>query len=457
MYLAMWIERSKRIPIALTIAGSDSGGGAGIEADLKTFSAVGVHGTVALTTVTSQNSTGVVAVHPIPGEHIFSQIEAVAVDMGIDAAKTGMLFSSEIINVVAEAVDKFGFPLVVDPVMIAKSGAPLLRDDAINALIDRVLPRAMVITPNRFEAERISGVKIRGLSDAEKAAKEISLLGAEAVVVKGGHLEGKNSADILYYKGNIWRFSLPRLESSNTHGTGCSFSAAITGYLARGIGIVDAVKKAKELVYYSIKYGLQVGKGVGSVNPLAMLYLESEKYKVISTLWKAYKSLRNIEGISLVIPECRTNFVYALPEAEDIESVAGFPGRITVIDGEIYAASYPQYGGSSHVARMVLTALKFDPSTRSAINLRYDDELIRRADAKGLCVSSFERAREPREISSVEGRSLSWGVEHAIKVAGRVPDIIYDYGGMGKEPMIRVLGKTPFDVLDKIRLILGVK
>jgi hydroxymethylpyrimidine/phosphomethylpyrimidine kinase len=450
----MWIDRSKRIPIALTIAGSDSGGGAGIEADLKTFSAVGVHGTVALTTVTSQNSTGVFAVHPIPEEHISSQIEAVAVDMGIDAAKTGMLFSREIIDTVAESVDKFGFPLVVDPVMIAKSGAPLLKDDAVDALIERILPRARVVTPNRFEAERITGIKVRSLLDAENAAKEISQLGVEAVVVKGGHLEGDESVDILYYRGRIWRFRLPRLETDNTHGTGCSFSAAIAGYIARGMDIVKAVEKAKQLVHYSIKYGLPVGKGVGSVNPLAILYLESEKYNVLSTLWEAYKALRNIKGVSRVIPECRTNFVYALPEAEDIDSVAGFPGRITVVDDQLYAVSYPHYGASSHVARIVLTALRFDPTIRSAINLRYDEKLIEKAREKGLLLSMFDRSLEPRHISRVEGRSLSWGVEYAIKAAHRVPDIIYDTGAVGKEPMIRVLGRTPFDIVDKIRLLL---
>lgn len=450
-----WIDRSKKIPVALTIAGSDSGGGAGIEADLKTFSAVGVHGTVAITALTAQNSTGVYDVHPVPREHIFRQIEAVATDMGVDAAKTGMLFSDEIIGIVSKAIDKFNFPVVVDPVMIAKSGSPLLKENAINTLIDRIIPLAKVITPNRFEAERISGIKIKSILDAEKSAKEISKLGVDAVVVKGGHLENGDSIDILYYNGKVYRFSMPRLESKNTHGTGCSFSAAIAAYIARGNDIVDAVKNAKELVFYSIKYGLPVGKGVGSVNPLAILYLESEKYSVLSDLWYAYYKLKSLDKVSKIIPECRSNFVYALPEAEEVKDIAGFPGRITVVNGELYAPSYPRFGGSTHVARIVLTAMKFDSGVRSAINIRYDEELIKRARNVKLSVSNFDRGREPKEIKEIEGRSLLWGVEYAIKSAGEVPDIIYDRGDIGKEPMIRILGKNPMDVVNKVRLLLS--
>lgn len=449
-----WIVRHGKIPVALTIAGSDSGGGAGIQADLKTFAAVGVHGTVAITALTAQNSTGVYDVHPVPPQHVYKQIEVVVSDMDVKVAKTGMLFSSNIIKVVAKAIDDFKLKVVVDPVMIAKSGAPLLKDEAMSDLINEIIPRATVVTPNRFEAEKISGMKIRNLSDAEVVAKEISRLGVQAVVIKGGHIDDVESTDVIYYNNRIWRFSLPRLISKNTHGTGCSFSAAIAGYMARGYDIVDSIKMAKELVYNAIKFGLPVGKGVGSVNPLAMLYRDSERLIVLDVLWKAYNLLKDINNIKEIVPECRINFVYALPDATDIDDVAGFPGRITVLNGKLYALSYPKFGASHHVARIVLTAMKHDPNCRSAINIKYDDDLIKKAAERGLRVAKFDRKLEPKDIKVVEGKSLSWGVDTAIKSMGFVPDIIYDVGDFGKEPMIRILGRDPVDVVKKVlRLI----
>ncbi|MGC8975235.1 MAG: bifunctional hydroxymethylpyrimidine kinase/phosphomethylpyrimidine kinase, partial [Thermoprotei archaeon] len=185
--------------VAVTIAGSDSGGGAGIEADLKTFASLGVHGTVALTSVTAQNTYEVTAIHDIPPEVVYEQIRVVAEDIGIDAGKTGMLSNSNIIRSVARAVKEFSFPLVVDPVMVAKSGARLLREDAVDALKRELLPHAKVVTPNKAEAEVLSGIEIRSLEDSKLAAKKISEeYSCEAVVVKGGHLESNEAVDVLY-------------------------------------------------------------------------------------------------------------------------------------------------------------------------------------------------------------------------------------------------------------------
>ena len=269
----VWLNTKGRIPVALTIAGSDSGGGAGIEADLKTFAALGVHGTVALTAITAQNTTSVTGVQAITPELIEKQIEAVVEDLGVDAAKTGMLYESKIIEVVAKAVSKYGFPLVVDPVMIAKSGAPLLKEEARETLINTLLPLAKVVTPNIPEAEVISGIKIRSIDDMKKAAKLISKTGVEAVVVKGGHMEDKYSVDILYYKGNYYTFSEPRILTKNTHGTGCSFSAAIAACLAKNMDILESVKEAKKLIQAAIRYSINIGAGHGPVNPMALLYL----------------------------------------------------------------------------------------------------------------------------------------------------------------------------------------
>ena len=189
-------EKTKsKIPVALTIAGSDSGGGAGIQADLKTFAALGVHGASAITSITAQNTQSVISVEDLSPRIIREQIRAVAGDLGIDAAKTGMLHTEEIIKTVASEVSNFEFPLVVDPVMVSKSGLPLLEPQAVDALKNYLLPKTTVVTPNRFEAEKLSGITIKSLEDAKIAAEKISGMGPKAVVVKGGHLEGKDAVD----------------------------------------------------------------------------------------------------------------------------------------------------------------------------------------------------------------------------------------------------------------------
>lgn len=207
------IEKVKsKIPVAITIAGSDSGGGAGIQADLKTFAAMGVHGTTAITSITAQNTQTVTGVVNLDAEIIKKQIQAVAEDIGLDAGKTGMLYTKEIIKAVAFEVSKYQFPLVVDPVMVAKSGALLLKPEAMNTLKTHLLPRATLVTPNKFEAERLTNRIIGKLDDAKTAAKEISEMGPEAVVVKGGHLNPHYAVDVLYYKDKYEIFETPRLD-----------------------------------------------------------------------------------------------------------------------------------------------------------------------------------------------------------------------------------------------------
>lgn len=272
------IKQDDKIPTALTIAGSDSGGGAGIQADLKSFAAVGVHGTSAITSITAQNTTEVRGTQDVNPDIIKKQIEAVVDDIGIDTAKTGMLHTSTIIKVVSETLEKYQFPVVIDPVMVAKSGATLLKEEAIGAL-KKLIPKATVITPNRAEAEKLTGMKINTLGDAKKVARKLATFGCRSVVVKGGHLQAEKAVDILYLRDNkeMRVFERPMLEKTTDHGTGCSFSASIAGYLAKDFSIPKAVRKAKDLVWMAIKYGLPLGKGHGPVNPLALLYKEKGK------------------------------------------------------------------------------------------------------------------------------------------------------------------------------------
>lgn len=256
------------VPVALTIAGSDSGGGAGIQADLKTFEAFGVWGTSAVTGVTAQNTLGVQDALVLPASLVDAQIESVAMDLGVSAAKTGMLGNAAVIEAVAAAVSRHEIsPLVVDPVLVTTHGEMLLEKTAVGALCDLLLPICAIVTPNLPEAEALVGHPVEGLKGMVAAAEEIARRGPKAVLVKGGHLEGADSTDVLWAGGEVLLLDGPRIPRRNTHGTGCTLSAAVCAQLAVGRGIVEACKSAKEFVTASIVGGLDLGAGVGPVNP----------------------------------------------------------------------------------------------------------------------------------------------------------------------------------------------
>jgi hydroxymethylpyrimidine/phosphomethylpyrimidine kinase len=257
-----------RPPVALTIAGSDSGGGAGIQADLKTFAAFGVHGTSALTAVTAQNTLGVSGFVELPLDLIARQIDDVVADLAPAAAKTGMLASPEIVEVVAAAVERHGLTaLVVDPVMVAKGGARLLRDEAVAALRTRLVPLAAVVTPNLPEAEVLLDRSIASRREREQAARDLVALGCRAAVVKGGHARD-DADDVLFADGEVTWLPGERIETGNTHGSGCAFSAAIAAGLARGMDLDEAVRDAKGFITGAIRHALEVGHGHGPVNPM---------------------------------------------------------------------------------------------------------------------------------------------------------------------------------------------
>ncbi len=436
----------QRIPVAMTIAGSDSGGGAGIQADLKTFAIMGVHGTSTITSITAQNTREVRAIHDIPPDIVVSQIEAVADDIGVDAAKTGMLSNSNIIRAVAKTIDKYSFPLVVDPVMVAKSGARLLRQEAIDTLKKELIPRATIVTPNIPEAEVLTGIKITSREDQKEAAKIIvEELGAEAAVVKGGHLSSREALDILYYNGEFLELRRERVEKKTTHGTGCVFSAAIAAGLAKKRSIVDAVRVAKEVVTVAIEYGLEIGRGTGPVNPVALQEIPAERWRVIMNLRKAAKILRQEEeSVVKLVPEVQMNIAMSIQPlyARSILDVAAFPGRIGRAGSRLVFKSDPEFGVSEHMARLVLAAQNYNPAIRSAANIKYKPDVIEVAREIGLFVAKIDRRKEPPHIRMREGATLPWMVATAVEIYGRVPDVIYDEGDIGKEPMVRILADS---------------
>ncbi len=254
----------------LTIAGSDSGGGAGVQADLKTFSALGCYGMTVITTLTAQNTTGVTGIHAPPPSFVDEQMEAVLTDIGVDAVKIGMLYSSELIEVVARRLISHGIDkIVLDPVMLATSGDALMREDAIEALKEHLMPIAAVITPNLPEAEVLSGINPLGLDDMEKAARIMAGSHCRSVLVKGGHLKGPSCVDVLYLSSEDRAVVLEedRIDTRNTHGTGCTLSSAIAAFLAMGDEIEDSVRKARKFIHEAIRAGAEYSLGHGCGPP----------------------------------------------------------------------------------------------------------------------------------------------------------------------------------------------
>ena len=252
-------------PTALTIAGSDSGGGAGIQADLKTFQAHGVFGMSVVTALTAQNSREVSGVHDVPAAFVTAQLDTVAADFPVGAVKTGMLASPDVVVAVAEGLARLQLmPVVVDPVMVSKGGHPLLPDDAVETVASRLIPLADVVTPNAHEAARLTGLEVRTLEDARRAAREILALGPKAVLVKGGHLDDESDAvDLLLTQSGETLYRQDRIDTPNTHGTGCTYASAIAANLARGLALEDAVARARRYLQQAIRHGLALGGGHG--------------------------------------------------------------------------------------------------------------------------------------------------------------------------------------------------
>ena len=255
-------------PRALTIAGSDSGGGAGIQADLKTFHELGAYGMSVITALTAQNTLGVHDVHGVPATFVTAQLDAVAGDLGVDAAKTGMLGEAAVVEAVAEGVTRHGLTrLVVDPVAASKHGDPLLADDALRALREQLVPLAEVLTPNLGEVELLTGVRVESVAGLREAAEAVHALGPRWVVVKGGHLPDNDAAvDVLFDGDREERIAAKRLDTADTHGTGCTFAAAIAAQRAHGATVPEAVRAAKEFLTGAIRLGVRVGSGIGPVD-----------------------------------------------------------------------------------------------------------------------------------------------------------------------------------------------
>lgn len=425
----------------MAVGGSDSGGGAGIQADIKTFAALGVYGTSVITSITAQNTLGVFKTYDLPPDIVVDQMETVITDIKVQYAKTGMLSNADITNAVADIIQNHRMPLVVDPVMAAEAGGSLVKG-SLRTVVEKLLPIATTVTPNIKEAEVLTGTAINHLDDMKRAACEIYALGPKSVIVTGGHLAG---SDVLY--NGEFEILKGSVIEGGTHGAGCTFSAAVTAFLAKGYNINQGASMAKAFVTDAIANSVKVGSGVGSVDQAATMFEKSERYLTIRCVQQALHALRSMSP--QLIPEVGSNIVMATSNAKSRVDVAGVSGRIVRVGKRVVPVGCIEFGASDHVARIVLTAMKYDANLKSAMNIRYSSETIKACEDLDMTIAAFDRADEPAEVSTME-----WGVAQAMESSiakdKKVPMVIYDRGGLGKEAMVRVLGPLATDVADNV-------
>ncbi len=431
--------------IVLSIAGSDPSAGAGIQADLKTFSALEVHGLTVVTAITSQNTSKFSKVKEISDDMIESQLQSVLSDFDIDVIKIGMVYSSLVIKTIYSELKEIKIPIILDPVLESTTGGILMRKEALPLFKKLLVPLSFVITPNILEAERLSGMKIKTIKDVRKAATAIHNMGAKNVVIKGGHFAGKFATDLLLEENKFHIFSGKRINRT-THGSGCNFSASLAVSLAKGNTLKNAVKFAKEFSFKSINSSQKVGSGISIAKIGKADVLEKQLSNAIFKFTK-------LENIFKHIPEVQTNFVFSKPNAQSLSDILGVSGRIVKADKNAIVAGSLKYGSSRHVGSAVLAMTKKFPSIRSAVNIKYDKEFIKKAISKNFSVLHYVRSSEPAKTKIKEGHTISWGIKNAIRDTTMPADLIFHKGDIGKEPMILIFGTSPEEVLDKLTKI----
>jgi hydroxymethylpyrimidine/phosphomethylpyrimidine kinase len=441
-----------------------------------------------LTCITAQNTYEVSKILPLPEQLISAQLDSLARDLHVVGVKIGMLYSPDIVALVAQALQKkFGaaassaadLPIIVDPVMTASVGAPLI-DTSIASVLEaayekfvesfkrHLRPLSTIVTPNLLEASKLVGWEVRTVEDMKKASSELQSLGWRGVLIKGGHLTSPQAevVDVLCYDGELREFRSPRLGEGahgTVHGTGCCFASLLLGTILEWLLklqptpnltfelVVKAVETARARCAAAVRHAYHVGRGLPVVRADAALWNAAERYKVLEQMQNALEKLKKITQCEY-IPEVGTNLAFALPYAATPMDVCAVKGRLIRAPAGVFTTGEVGFGASEHMAKLLLEAMKFAPEVRCAMNLKYLETMLQRAIQLGYSVGEFKRAEEPKGVST-----LRWCVQEVYKKLGRVPDVIYDLGAKGKEPMIRLLGKDPEDVLRKLIRLQALK
>lgn len=441
-------------PVTLTIAGSDSGGGAGIQADLKMMAACGTFGTSVLTAITAQNSRGVESSFVLPTAQIENQLRAIRSDFDVAAVKTGMLATTEIIELVTEYARSFDCPLVVDPVMVAASGDRLLDEDATDAYED-LIAHATLLTPNADETAVLTGIDPESERDMREAGEQLLELGCEAALLTGGHLPTDDVLDVLITQERTHTISHPRIDTVATHGAGCTLSSAITARLGTSSDdaapserdILTAVEASTAFLERAIRYHHDVGNGPGAVNHMVTLRERAARQPVQEEIEALVGSLTK-ENVRALVPEVGMNVVGATPYAETTGEIAAVEGRITkTIDG-IQPNRGVRFGASSHMARFLLSLREHDPAVRFGVNCRFRDDTDDALDSLSWPVGEYDRSEEP--TADVENSTMGWGAREAFESVDGTPVAVVDTGAHGKEPIVKLLARDPETLLERI-------
>lgn len=437
-------------PVVLTVAGSDSGGGAGIQADIKTIEAMGGFATSAVTNVTAQNTLGVESTHAVPVEEIEAQIDAVLDDFDVRAIKTGMLGSRAIVETVTAYVADLEIPTVVDPVMVAASGDRLLEPDA-EAAYNELIRHSTVVTPNADEAAVLTDDTPESISGARSAARSIVDLGADSALVKGGHIPGDRVTDVLATQDAEFEFHHPRIDTEATHGSGCTLSSAIATRLAQGDEISDAVEFAVDFMERAVRYPLDVGSGPGSVHHMVDIRERASREPTAEAVEEVVEWLVERDASPLV-PEVGLNVVGATPYAEHVAQTAAVEGRITRTRSGVRPNLGVRFGASSHVARFLLAAREHDPALRFAANVRFGDDVETALETLDGVVE-IDRSNEPHPDE--ETSTMGWAATVAFESASATPSAVFDRGDAGKEAMTRVLASDVETLVERLRSLLS--
>ena len=441
-----------RPPVTLTIAGSDSGGGAGIQADLKAMEAHGAFGTSVVTAVTAQNTLGVESSHVLSAEQVEAQLEAVTSDLTVDAAKTGMLATREIVETVSGFAADFDRPLVVDPVMVAASGDRLLDPEA-EAAYEVLLEHATLATPNADEAEVLTGKAVEDPETAAEAGREIVEMGADAALVKGGHFGEKEVVDTLVTADGVERFTHPRIDTEATHGSGCTLASTITARLAAGEPLADAVEAGVGFMERAVRYHVDVGEGPGAVQHLAELRNRAARAETGETVENLVERFADLD-VTPLIPEVGMNVAGATPFAEAEGEVAAVEGRIQRTRSGVSPNRGVRFGASGHVARFLLGAREFEPNLRFACNCRFDGDVEAALGDLGWSVAETDRDAQPEGVAAEEGSTMEWAAHQAFS-SGDSPVGIFDRGAVGKEPMLRLVAPDAETLRNRVELLIG--
>jgi len=435
-------------PVVLTVAGSDSGGGAGIQADLKTIEACGGFGTSAITSVTAQNTTGVQGQHLLPTEEIEAQIEAVVEDFDVAAVKTGMLATSDVIDLVVDhAADLQN--LVVDPVMVAASGDRLLAAEAEDAY-EALIAEAAVVTPNADEAAVLTGRDVDDPETAERAGRDLVEMGADSALVKGGHVPGDAVVDTLVTADEVTTFRHDRIDTEATHGSGCTLSSAIATQLAHGDDLPTAVGSGIDLLASAVRYNVDVGEGPGAVHHLVQTRNDAARYPTSEAVERVVSALVDAD-VSALVPDRGMTVAGATPYAETPDAVAAVEGRITRTMDGIRPNRGVRFGASTTVARALLAAREHAPSLRFAVDCRLTDAVEDAVASLDGAVATYDPAERPDSVP--DDATARWGIDRAFETSDGTPVAVIGREGVGTGGRVTLLAADADGLVSRVETI----